>query len=100
MICKSNNNIIDLNSLKQLINEIYSNIDVSGFKKDIINSIIKKLNENLSFINEKYEPELKNKIINIYEIKFNSEKSFFNNIFYKYFEKKYTIIKKTMKNDY
>ena len=96
-ISKFNINVIDGNKLKQLINEIYSNIYISEFKNDIINTIIKILSENLYFTNE---IELLGKIINIYEIKFNSEKSFFKNIFYKYFEKKYIIFKKIIKNDF
>ena len=99
-ICKFYVNAIDVNKLKQLINEIYSKINVSGFKNDIINLIINKLNKNLSFMNKDNNSELRDKIINIYKIKFNSEKSFFSNIFYKYFEKKYTDIKKIMKNDF
>ena len=71
-----------------------------GFKNEIINSITKRLNKNISFINENYYPELKDKIIKIYQTKFNSEKSFFKNIFYKYFEKKYIIIKTIIKNDF
>jgi hypothetical protein len=51
-------------------------------------------------MNKDNNSELRDKIINIYKIKFNSEKSFFSNIFYKYFEKKYTDIKKIMKNDF
>ena len=96
-ISKFNINVIDGNKLKQLINEIYSNIYISEFKNDIINTIIKILGENLSFTNE---IELRGKIINIYKIKFNSETSLFKNIFYKYFEKKYIIFKKIIKNDF
>ena len=96
-ISEFNINVIDGNKLKQLINEIYSNIYISEFKNDIINTIIKILGENLSFTNE---IELLGKIINIYKIKFNSETSLFKNIFYKYFEKKYIIFKKIIKNDF
>ena len=99
-ISEFNNNVIDGNKLKELINKIGSNINVSGFKKNIIDTIIKKLSKNLSFINEKHEPNLKDRINNIYEIKFKSEKLSFDNIFYKYFEKKYTIFKKKLKNDF
>ena len=99
-ISEFNKNVIDINELKKLINEIYSKIDVSRFKDDTIESIIEKLSKKLTFINEKYEPDLKDRIINIYKIKFNSETSLFKNIFYKYFEKKYIIFKKIIKNDF
>ena len=99
-ISEFNKNVIDINELKKLINEIYSKIDVSIFKDDTIESIIKKLGKKLTFINGKYEPDLKDRIINIYKIKFNSETSLFKNMFYKYFEKKYIIFKKIIKNDF
>ena len=99
-ISEFNKNVININELKNLINEIYSKIEVSKFKYDTIESIINILSKKLTFINEKYEPNLKDRIINIYKIKFNSETSLFKNIFYKYFEKKYIIFKKIIKNDF
>ena len=84
-ISEFNKNVVGIKELKKLINEIYSNIYISEFKNDIINTIIKILSK---------------KLINIYKIKFNSETSLFKNIFYKYFEKKYIIFKKIIKNDF
>ena len=96
-ICKYNENVIDLTKLKNLIFNIYSNIDVKKFQVDLINKILKILNNKLSFIKE-YDFVLQNKIIDLYQTKFSKAQFIFENLFYKYFIKKYYSLKKVKKN--
>ena len=102
-ISKYNENVIDLKKLIKLINEIYSNIDVSQFKNKIINSIIERVNKKL-LIYENDNIVLQSKVINIYKIKFDNAQLIFDNMFYKYFLKKYIqfkrVIKETLINNF
>ena len=103
-ISKYNDNVIELEKLKDFIKSIYSTIDVSKFKNDIIESITKKLNKKLFFIRET-EFVMYNKIFDIYKTKFSNGQSVLDNIFYKYFEKKYNnnikkFLKDTIINDF
>ena len=96
-ICKYNENVINSMELKNLINNIYSTINVSKFKTDIINLIIKKLNKKLSkFTSDDFI--LQAKVMNIYKMKFDNSQQIFNNIFYKYFLEKFNNIKKIIKD--
>ena len=101
-ICKYNDKVIDLNKLKEFINKMYSNVNTSEFINNMVVCVIKKINKK-SFFKEN-DIELHNKIIDIYKQKFSNSKLRLQNIFYKYFEKRFNslkrIIKETIINDF
>ena len=96
-ISKYNDKVIDLEKLKNFINDIYSTIDVSKFKEDSIAKIVNNIKKNLSF--KKNDEQFESKIKDIFTIKFNSNQALFVNIYLKYFQKKYNSIKKNIKSE-
>ena len=96
-ICKYNDKVIDLEKLKNFINDIYSTIDVSKFKEDSIAKIVNNIKKNLSF--KKNDEQFESKIKDIFTMKFNSNQALFVNIYLKYFQKKYNSIKKNIKSE-
>ena len=97
-ISKYNINVIDLEKLKKFINDIYITIDISKFKEDIIDKIIKSIKKNLLFIN-KNDFTFESKINDIFKTKFINNQTLFANIYLKHFQKKYNSIKKIIKAD-
>ena len=102
-ISKHNESVIDLKKLIKLINEIYSNIDVSQFKNQIINSIIERINKKI-LIYKNDNIVLHSKVFNIFKTKFDNAQIIFNNMFYKYFLRKNIqfkrVIKETLINNF